>query len=374
MGEVLSEKDAEFVSRLRKRSESLSRLLQETKQRLKPLVSAYPELKTALTRCIRANNVFHQEWYKTGDRLMSFLFTDLKCVLTEDEKRLLKNTVITSEMSLRPTASTNRIKRGRHVVMIDLYLCRYIFSLTKSLLPVFEGPTADELLDLETLIQLRKCSRLAAEIGRYYILLWRFISFTGQLPTPQDYEIVTTPTFGSFGHHLIAITLANLEQFAIAHELSHVLLGHTDELREIHSCNLHNIIEIVTDTKSVRSSIRDEEFRADEKALDIITRTMGRERIFGMSESAPFRMEGALLLLAYLEFLEKCAGHRCSGGPNEHPSAEERIENLKAYRPMEMTWAQDIMKFRLPLETRAGFLVLDRIRQLLDDAAKLHMD
>ncbi|WP_411726088.1 hypothetical protein [Methyloglobulus sp.] len=267
-------------------------------------------------------------------------------MLSDKERVILANTDVFSQTRGIPEASVQRNSEGGYLILVDVHLFRFIFSLTKCILPVLKGSGSSCFVDIK-LNGLRKSVKAACEVGRFYGVLWQYLAMGGTFDGMiQEHSIQDTPAFGSFDHHLLAQTVANLEQFIIAHEIAHVLLGNTGQL-----------------------SKRDEEFEADALALELVLRTTGKHRFLNMPEAAPWRMEGALMLLSFLEFLEKCAKIQLDGSDDQHPSASERIENLAQRRSMDLMFRIDIVRLGLPTDTHA-FSITPAVRRFLAEAAE----
>jgi hypothetical protein len=310
--------------------------------------------------------------YRRSDNLIiGPLVFDLMKSLRDYEKEQLADTYFLSQQSGFPLSSIRPAPEGGCVMLMDIELFRYIYSLTKTLSPLLRDPLLVEDLDLRSIRLVRKCAKLAARIGGYFIAVWRVILLNEKIKDDlPSYRILRHPA--SFDGHLVSLTVANLEQFVIAHEIAHVLLGHIRPKNKLSCYYLGNVIEIVGGDPILGVGRRYEEFRADEMALDLVLRTTKQRRFMNMPEEPPFRMEGALMLFAYLEFLERCASIAGMRSNSDHPSWSERIDNLQKYKSMDLVWRKDIMRFGLPVETRTGFFTLSSIRSVLSDAVAIY--
>lgn len=339
-------KKRQTLWRLRNQRQFLRGRLEHLRLQLEHLGPHDPKIEALIKQVTRLADQNAKDLYKMLDSIAKELYKDLWTVLNDKERFILANTDVFSQNRGIPEASLRRISEGEYLMLVDVNLFRYIFSLTKCILPILKGSGSYYFVDIK-LNGLRKSLKAACEVGRYYGVLWQYLALGGTLDGRiQDYSDQDAPASGSFDHHLLAQTVANLEQFIIAHEIAHVLLGNTGQL-----------------------SKRDEEFEADALALELVLRTTGKHRFLNMPEAAPWRMEGALMLLSFLEFLEKCAKIQLDGSDDQHPSASERIENLAQRRSMDLMFSNDIVRLGLPADTHA-FSITPAVRRFLAEAAE----
>jgi hypothetical protein len=362
--------------RLRNQNEFLRKEL----KRLRRHSEYYPQkekdiIEALIKKAARSADSYSKELYKGFDRAAKALYEDLRSVLNDKEISILANTDVYSQHSGRAEALVRPRPPGeKQLIFIDVFLFHFIFSLTKCILPVLKASGPSYFLDLKLSIALRKSMNVAGEVGRYFGNLWQYLALGGMGGTfdgsIQYYSIQDTLALGSCDFHLLFVTVAQLEQFVIAHEIAHVLLGHTGKLRAVHCCHLGLLTGTTDEDHFEHVSIRDGEFEADSLALELVLRTTGKRRFLDMPEAAPWRFEGALMLLSYLEFLEKCTAAIQLRGADQHPPASERIENLTQRRSLDLMFSNDIVRLGLPTNTPA-FSIIPAVRKFLTDAAEL---
>jgi hypothetical protein len=205
--------------------------------------------------------------------------------LTDSERKQLGDTYVVSQHSGFPISNVRSAQENGHVVLMDVDLFRYIYGLTKTLLPLLLDPLLVDDLDFRSIRLVRERARAAARIAESLIKFWRLVFFGEKTKRFRFHKIFDHPKTGSFEEHLLMMTVANLEQFVIAHEVAHILLGHTGPTGERPCSYLGNVLGI-GGAAIPGVSRRDEEFRADELALDLVLRTTTKQRRFMNMESS----------------------------------------------------------------------------------------
>jgi len=153
-------------------------------------------------------------------------------------------------------ARTYPCDNNEQLIVFEVELTTFCYLLCKiivQLFPVYDSASSNTLVDYEKIID-EKIAKTPDTIKRFNELIIAFVT-TGRATKAPPYEI--KPQYNNF---LANLSLA-MEVFVMAHEYSHILIGHTEKKNQEKKSELKNI-------EYIRFSWN-QEYEADHLALSL---------------------------------------------------------------------------------------------------------